>query len=89
MTPGLAVDLLQRALTLEVTVGGPLMLTELVVSVAVSLIHAVTQVQEQSLTFIPKLLVVALVFLLALPWMMRAMVAFTVQALRAMPGMVG
>ncbi|MCA9764577.1 MAG: flagellar biosynthetic protein FliQ, partial [Gemmatimonadetes bacterium] len=54
-----------------------------------SLIQAVTQVQEQSLTFIPKLLVVALVFLLALPWMMRAMVAFTVQALRAMPGMVG
>lgn len=89
MTPGLAVDLLQRALTLVVTVGGPLLLTALVVGVVVSLIQAVTLVQEQSLTFIPKLLVVALVFLLALPWMMRAMVAFTVQALRAMPGMVG
>jgi len=89
MTPGLAVDLLQRALTLVVTVGGPLLLTALVVGVVVSLIQAVTQVQEQSLTFIPKLLCTALVFLIALPWMMRAMVAFTVQLLRGLPGVAG
>ncbi len=85
MTPQLAVDLLQRALTVIITVGGPMLLTALVVGVAVSLMQAVTQVQEQSLTFIPKLLLVALVFLISLPWMMRAMVSFTVELFRMMP----
>jgi len=82
------VELLQRALTTVLTVGGPLLLSALVVGVVVSLLQAVTQVQEQSLTFIPKLLVVALVFMVTLPWMMRSMVSFTVQLLRGLPGMV-
>lgn len=86
MTPQLAIDLLQRTLTLVITVAGPMLLAALIVGVAVSLMQAVTQVQEQSLTFIPKLLCTALVFLVALPWMMRAMVAFTVQLLRGLPG---
>lgn len=89
MSPQFALDLLQRTLTLVVTVAGPLLLTALIVGVAVSLMQAVTQVQEQSLTFIPKLLCTALVFLIALPWMMRAMVAFTVQLLRGLPGVAG
>jgi flagellar biosynthetic protein FliQ len=87
VTPQVAVDLMQRALTVIITVGGPMLLTALVVGVAVSLMQAVTQVQEQSLTFIPKLLLVALVFLVTLPWMMRAMVSFTVELFRAMPRM--
>lgn len=87
MTPEFAVDLMQRALTLIITVGGPMLLTALLVGVVVSLLQAVTQVQEQSLTFIPKLLMVALVFLLGLPWMMRAMVSFTVELFRVMPRM--
>ena len=85
MNSQVAVDLLQRSLTLIITVGGPLLLTALIVGVAVSLVQAVTQVQEQSLTFIPKLLLVALVFLFTLPWMMRAMVSFTVALFRMMP----
>jgi flagellar biosynthetic protein FliQ len=87
VTPQVAVDLMQRALTVIITVGGPMLLTALVVGVAVSLMQAVTQVQEQSLTFIPKLLLVALVFLVTLPWMMRAMVSFTIELFRAMPRM--
>jgi flagellar biosynthetic protein FliQ len=57
-----------------------------VVGILVSLVQAVTQVQEQSLTFVPKLLAVALVFLVTLPWMLRGMVSFTVQLLRSLPG---
>jgi len=82
------VELLQRALSTVLTVGGPLLLAALVVGVVVSLLQAVTQVQEQSLTFIPKLVVVALVFMVTLPWMMRSMVSFTVQLLRGLPGLV-
>jgi len=82
------VELLQRALSTVLTVGGPLLLAALVVGVVVSLLQAVTQVQEQSLTFIPKLVVVALAFMVTLPWMMRSMVSFTVQLLRGLPGLV-
>jgi flagellar biosynthetic protein FliQ len=89
MNSQVAVDLLQRSLTLIITVGGPLLLTALVVGVVVSLAQAVTQVQEQSLTFIPKLLLVALVFVISLPWMMRAMVSFTANLFRMMPSLAG
>ena len=57
----------------------------LIVGVVISLMQAVTQVQEQSLTFIPKLVVVAVVFVAALPWMLRAMVEFTVGMLQSLP----
>lgn len=85
MTPVLAAELLQRALTLVLTVGGPMLFAALAVGIVISLMQAVTQVQEQSLTFIPKLVVVGLVFLIALPWMIRAMVEFTVGMLQSLP----
>ncbi|MDX2208406.1 MAG: flagellar biosynthesis protein FliQ [Gemmatimonadales bacterium] len=86
MTGAAVVELMQRALTVALTVGGPLLIVALVVGILVSLVQAVTQVQEQSLTFVPKLLAVALVFLVTLPWMLRGMVSFTVQLLRSLPG---
>jgi flagellar biosynthesis protein FliQ len=85
VTPILAADLLQRALTLVLTVGGPMLFAALAVGIIISLMQAVTQVQEQSLTFIPKLVVVGLVFMIALPWMIRAMVEFTVGMLQSLP----
>ena len=85
MTAVMAVDLLQRALTMVLSVAGPMLLAALVVGVVVSLLQAVTQVQEQSLTFIPKLVVVSVVFVLALPWMMRMLVEFTIGILRSLP----
>lgn len=87
MTPSTVVELLQRALSTILTVGGPLLLAALVVGVVVSLLQAVTQVQEQSLTFIPKLVVVALIFSVTLPWMIRGLVGFTVQLLRGLPAL--
>ena len=85
MTGVLAADLIQRTLTLVLTVAGPLLLAALAVGITVSLLQAVTQIQEQSLTFIPKLVVVSLVFVLALPWMMRMLVEFAVEMFRALP----
>lgn len=67
------------------TVAGPMLLAALAVGIIVSLLQAVTQIQEQSLTFIPKLVVVSLVFVLALPWMMRMLVEFTIAIFRSLP----
>jgi flagellar biosynthetic protein FliQ len=89
VTPAFAAELLQRALALALTTAGPLLLTALVVGGLVSLLQALTQIQEQTLTFIPKLLVMAAVFVFAMSWMMRGLVEFTVQMLRALPGLAG
>ena len=85
MTPQFATDLLDRALGLMLLTAGPLLLAALLIGVLVSLLQAVTQIQEQSMTFIPKLLIVALVFVFTLPWMMRGLITFTVQLLQSLP----
>lgn len=89
MTPEFAIDLVQRALRITVTIGGPALLTALVVGLVVSLVQAVTQIQEQTLTFIPKLIALGLVLWLLLPWMCRVLIEFTTTVLRGLPGMAG
>jgi flagellar biosynthetic protein FliQ len=53
----------------------------------VSIIQAVTQLQEQTLSFVPKLLAVGVVMLLALPWMMQVIVKYTVTLFRSIPSL--
>jgi flagellar biosynthesis protein FliQ len=84
MTSALALELVRRAVMLCLLVGGPLLLTALVIGVVVSLFQAVTQLQEQTLSFIPKLIGVGLVLVLSLPWMMRQLIEYLVQMLHTM-----
>jgi len=88
MTPALAMEYVRQALTMTVVVSAPLLLTALVVGLAISVLQAVMQLQEQTLTFIPKLVAVVLVMILALPWMMREMVQYMSGILQALPGIV-
>ena len=76
MSASLAIDLIRRAVELALLVSAPLLVTALLVGIAVSLIQAVTQIQEQTLTFIPKLLLLALVFVLTLPWMVSQLIDY-------------
>jgi flagellar biosynthetic protein FliQ len=85
MPQALAVDLIHRAVTMSLTVAAPLLLTALVVGTLVSLVQAVTQLQEQTLTFIPKLLALAAVLLLVLPWMLGQLAQYLATTLNALP----
>jgi flagellar biosynthetic protein FliQ len=76
MTPAEVIDLAQASLLLVLTVVGPLLLTSLVVGTFVSLLQALTQVQETTLTFVPKLVAMGLVFLVMLPTMGAALGGF-------------
>ena len=76
MTTEFAIDLIRRGVMLAIMVAGPMLLTALVIGFFVSLIQAVTQIQEQTLTFIPKLLMIAMIFALTLPWTINNMVEF-------------
>ncbi len=76
MNPDDVVAVGRRALELVVVLSAPLLITALVVGVLISLLQAVTQIQEQTLTFVPKFLAIVVVFLLTLPWAMDLMLRY-------------
>ena len=88
MSGTLAVDLVRQAVMLALMVSAPLLAAALLIGVLVSLIQAVTQLQEQTLTFIPKLLGLSLVFVLTLPWMLTRLVEYLTGVLRSLPTLV-
>jgi flagellar biosynthesis protein FliQ len=77
MSPEFFVDLVTRMLHIAILLAAPPLLVGLVVGVAVSIFQAITQMQEQTLVLVPKLLAVALVLLLCLPWMLQVLLTFT------------
>ncbi len=89
MPHALVVDVARDALMLSLTLSGPLLLAALVVGLVVSVFQAVTSIQEQTLSFVPKLLAVGLVFLVLLPWMLQEIVRYTTELFRSLPGLVG
>ncbi len=78
MTEQLIMQLGQQALRTTALLAGPMLLSALVVGLLISIFQAVTQINEATLTFIPKMAVVAIVFVIAAPWMMDVMSQFTV-----------
>lgn len=58
-------------------VGGPVLLVSLVVGVLISLFQAVTQLQEMTMTFVPKIIAVFITLVVALPWIVKIMIGFT------------
>lgn len=78
MTEELVIKLGQDALRTTALLAAPLLISTLVVGLAVSVFQALTQINEATLTFIPKMIVVAAVIVFAGPWMMDVMSAYTV-----------
>ena len=78
MTEELVIRLGQDALRTTAMLAAPLLISTLVVGLAVSVFQALTQINEATLTFIPKMIVIALVIILAGPWMMDVMSSYTV-----------
>ncbi|MBK9323236.1 MAG: flagellar biosynthesis protein FliQ [Bdellovibrionaceae bacterium] len=78
MTEEVIIKLGQDALRTTAMLAAPMLLSTLVVGLAVSIFQALTQINEATLTFIPKMIIVAMVFVLAGPWMMDTMSQYTV-----------
>lgn len=83
------VHLAQQAMELAMKVGGPLLVVGLVVGVVVSVFQAITQIQEQSLSFIPKIVATAVVIVVAGPWMLNQLLGYTEELFRSIPALVG
>jgi len=84
----LVVDLARNAILLALMVAGPMLVVALGVGLVVSVVQAVTQIQEQTLAFVPKLIAVAATFLIALPWALQLMVKYTTELFRSLPSFV-
>ena len=72
-----ALDIVQAAIWTVVVASGPPVLAAMAVGLIVALVQALTQVQEMTLTFVPKILSMFIALLLAFPWMMDKMINFT------------
>ncbi len=84
----LIVDLARQAVMLALLIAGPMLLVEIGVGLVVSIFQAVTSIQEQTLSFVPKLLAVTGVFIVALPWMIQQMVRYATELFRNIPSLV-
>jgi flagellar biosynthetic protein FliQ len=84
-----AISIATDAMQLAFKLSAPLLVAGLVVGVLISVFQAVTQIQEQSLQFIPKLVVAAVVLLVAGPWMLGELVSWSQELWGAIPTTVG
>jgi len=83
------VNLATQAMTLAVEVAGPMLLVGLVVGLAVSIFQAVTSIQEQSLSFIPKIIGLGVIIVVLGPWMLGLLVNYAENLYTSIPQLVG
>jgi flagellar biosynthetic protein FliQ len=89
MTPQTVLTLAQQALWITALVAAPLLLTALVVGLAVSIFQAATQINEMTLSFIPKLLAMFATLVLAGPWMLAMLVDYVQRLFSSIPQLIG
>ena len=89
MTPETVMTIGQRALEITVLLSAPLLLTALAVGLLVGVVQAATQINEMTLSFIPKLIAMAVALVVAGPWMLKLMVSYTRELFESIPGLVG
>ena len=87
MNPDLAIDLFKSTVMFALYIVAPFLGVTLVVGLAASVIQSVTSMQEQTLTFVPKLLALSGLMLVLTPWLLRALSEFTINSLTRLGGL--
>lgn len=88
MSHQLVIDLCRDAIITALTIAAPLLLIALVVGLVVSIIQSVTQIQEQTLTFVPKLVMIGAAFIVLLPWLLQTLAKYTISLFERIPAAV-
>ncbi|HEY5430174.1 MAG TPA: flagellar biosynthesis protein FliQ [Solirubrobacteraceae bacterium] len=88
MNQDTVVSLATQAMTLAIEIGGPMMLVGLVIGLVVSVFQAVTSIQEQSLSFIPKIIGLAALIVILGPWMLGQLVNYTQNLYLSIPQLI-
>lgn len=88
MTPEFVVGMASGAIKLALLLSAPLLGVGLIVGLIIAILQATTQVQEMTLTFVPKIVCVLLALLAAAPWMLDKMTAYTTQVIATIPHVI-
>lgn len=88
MTPEMVMGIAYQGMRVTLLLGGPLLLVALLTGLIISLFQAATQVNEMTLTFIPKILAVFTTLVLAGPWMLQVIMDYTTRLFAELPAMV-
>ena len=89
MTPTTVIDLGRQALELALLVSAPLFIAALVTGLLISIFQAATQINEQTLSFVPKLIATFITLVLAGPWMITMLTDFIRRLFESIPSMIG
>jgi flagellar biosynthesis protein FliQ len=89
MTPEVAVDLIREALWLIATLVALLVLPSLLVGLLVAMFQAATQINEQTLSFVPRLLVMLMTLIWAGPWLVHQLMEYTQTLIQSIPQVIG
>ena len=89
MTPETVMTIAQRALEMTVMLAAPLLLVALLVGLLVGIFQAATQINEMTLSFIPKLVGMAAAMVIAGPWMLKQLVSYTRMLIESIPSLIG
>ncbi len=81
-------QIITNAMWMAARIGAPILLTSLVVGVLVGLLQSVTQIQEPTLSFVPKFLAIGLVIIISGPWILQEIVTYTESLIRGLPAMI-
>ncbi len=85
MTPQDAIDLVRNAIIMSLLMGAPLLIVGMVVGMFISLIQALTQIQDQTVSTVPKLLAMIVATLITLPWLTDRMIEYSRELIRDIP----
>jgi flagellar biosynthetic protein FliQ len=85
MDPQDAIDLGREAIRMALLIGSPVLLAGMIVGLLVGLFQALTQIQEQTIAFVPKIAAMVLVLSLTLPWLIAQMVRYSSEVISTIP----
>ncbi|MCS5711412.1 flagellar biosynthesis protein FliQ [Candidatus Berkiella aquae] len=89
MTPEIVIDLLRQGTSLLLVLVSLLILPSLIVGLFISVFQAATQINEQSLSFVPRLIVTFTTLIIAAPWLIRVITDFTQNIIESIPQLIG
>jgi len=85
MTPETVTTMMAEAIKITLLVSAPMLMIGLLVGLAISVFSAVTQIQEMTLTFVPKIVAVFMALLFTLPWVIEKLTTYTINLFNSIP----
>jgi len=89
MDADIVINVGQQALEVITLLAAPILLSALAIGLLIAMFQAATQINEMTLSFVPKLMVVVLVLMMTGPWLLRVLTGYTEQLIHSIPSLIG